>query len=801
MTTLYPEYLNYNPCTIIINNNCIITNIQTKGLPEYNCGAHLESLEIISTKVGAQNSREIGTSGTVTITDYKNSVFDSLRGKMTDYLSAKESDLNSSEGSLSGDKDPCTRNIYLSTISIEIRCFTGVKKWNGWVLDWEYVFTGTTPSIQINWTVLTPTGACKADLFKGQIAGEFTKPKEAIKYIQDKYELVSGNIPIVDVNGNDVVDKLEFNSGKINLDLNGFGGNGVSPLLTALWIILAECNIQGNLITYVIQPHEDDNIGVSSERIVIQYSNSSNNTASTSNGKTTDGIVFVQNGSYPYYKNNSNNKCVIPMNSFNYKADMKNMALQSRVLYNKNGNMVIASNEGKSVTLTPDSSAIKSQEKSVEGSSGVSVSFTCYNVLSFSLNNIAEKISYEVYDEFGNYNIVSGLGTVNEARYSLKGGVVQADVTAVEYYNSVKTTEENNLESSTNSDNTTKQSSNSHGDNTKETDKERLIKQKDSKYLALTYDKTKNLIDSGICFEQINEFFDRGYHLLKGASRKLDWDYVEDLLHTGNIGLISLLYGIANYGIKKEPSSLTDEAVTFSTYKGKSSFFASDIGKTPLDYKVGGLGIAHWDSSNLKDIYSKVGFDKTYTDNSSLISILTTPVSGKLGKVSGWKSGIYKDQNRYFPIYSSNDCNMTKFDKGLSQNKSWLSWAESITTFKDSTGNYIYQHYLFYLWFEKFWFTTMKNLYSAKTNTNWVDILKNTSNGQHVPSLQDAVRIACSGNSVTSLVRKSAGKDIETQVTNYYNSAAKENRVTRRLIFCKRLTSLLEQCSDLLPKS
>ena len=183
-------------------------------------------------------------------------------------------------------------------------------------------------------------------------------------------------------------------------------------------------------------PDENGNV-----KYVVQYAEVENNTESTPAGKVISGLIFVQNGSYPYYKAREDGKCVIPMTSFNFSTDMTKMVLQSRILNTPNGNIVQNASNGEShQEVTGSNSQAGQTTQAATGASGVVVTFECYNVLTFSMNNINEQIQYEVYDEFGKEHPVTGSGTVTEVSYSLQGGVVKANVTAAEYYNKAETT-------------------------------------------------------------------------------------------------------------------------------------------------------------------------------------------------------------------------------------------------------------------------------------------------------------------------------------------------------------------------
>ena len=791
----YPQFLTYNPCTVTINGTYTITNIQTKGLPSDECRAHIESISIKSAATNADNPDDWGASGTVTVVDYKNAVFNALRGKLVQYLGSNPKDNN-----------------FLSTLTIHIDCFTGSRDWFGWITGWSYEFVGTTPSLQLTWTAIPPTGVVNT----GNIGnnGEYTKPADLLSDIQKAHPVVSGDVPVVDISGKDLTSKLEFKSEKVNYDTSSMPACS-SPLVSGYDFVTQSCTVDGKPLSHgEIVPDENGNV-----KYVVQYAEVENNTESTPAGKVVSGLIFVQNGSYTYYKAREDGKCVIPMTSFNFSTDMTKMVLQSRILNTPNGNIVQNASNGEShQEVTGSNSQAGQTTQAATGASGVVVTFECYNVLTFSMNNINEQIQYEVYDEFGKEHPVTGSGTVTEVSYSLQGGVVKANVTAAEYYNKAETTSSgsSNVPSSgsisTNSvaanviRNISGLSSVRVTDLTDaiaNSDEEGWLRCEDNMSLPLYLDRTKQSVQSGDYIAYVTEFFDRGYGDLSGSDRLLDWDYISNLISSHNIALLTLLLAVANYGIKDVPSDIEDYALKFNQYKGKKPFFASGIGKKPFDYETGGLGIPHWDSGNYGEIYSTVGFSPDVKNDQNFKSLLTViknpptianPDSVKqgkaakyyTGKVIDWKEGTYCGQSRVFPVTNGEKCYWTKFDEGLKQNKIWRDWANNILHFKNESGM-IYQAYLFNLWIKKFWDPTINKLSSVSSEQG------------HSIGLQDAVRISRMGNSASGLISKSSGKNVSDQLDDYLEHYKNSiDHAVRQWIYCRRTASLLEQCSSML---
>ena len=240
------------------------------------------------------------------------------------------------------------------------------------------------------------------------------------------------------------------------------------------------------------------------------------------------------------------------------------------------------------------------------------------------------------------------------------------------------------------------------------------------------------------------------------------------------------MISVANYGIIGVPANWTLDAVNLDPdYKNKLPFCASNTGKGPFDYTKGGLGIAHWDSGNLDDIYTTIGFDPSEVASDSqkrhFQSLLV-----KDNSIIGWKNITYEGITRIAPVFSKKNPSIRVFDKGLKQDTAWLSWAKKVVYYRDVNGRFIYQHYLFRLWVKKFWIPTVNNL------------RKKQSTPSHIIGLQDAVRISRAGNSATSLINKSCGNNVEKQYEIYYND---KERYMRQKAFCRRCADIIGYCN------
>lgn len=768
----YPEYFDYNEVTVTIEGKkegkngeraipqYVISNIQTKGLPGYRCECHLEGLEI-SSALGTNNDADIGAKGTITLIDYRNSAFDALKESLKSFIQSGRTDRS-----------------MLPVLKINIKCFSGVKEWIGYVTSWSYQFAGSTPSLSLEWSCIPPAGG---DVPPAPITGKYT-PKGLIEALNNQF---SGGekIPFVDANGNDASDKIKFidgdENGQINYDTSGKAA-GQNPIVDGYAFILKHAmSIDDKPITGNFYD----------KKFIVTFKEPEDNAdVKNSNGGMSK-YVFVQNGSYAYYKpRSSDGRIVVPIMNFNYNATPSNLVLQSRVLNNMNGNIEqISQGNGSDSISTPDSNNGATNKSTAADSSatGVNVSFDCYNMISFSMLNTDEKIEYEIYDEHGNKSVVSGTGTVNSYKLSLQNGVVKASVSAVEYFNQSKTE--------------TKDTAKVGGEEKKESNEEsssdpetknyvEYLREEDEVYVPLSLDRTEACLKSKDFDKHVTEFLDR-YGYLKSTARRIDYSFIKKLIKEKDIGLLALLYGPAHYGIKKNGNEPfwwdnDDPVLHDPEHKKSKPWCAGDIGKLPYHYDIGGLGIAHWDSENLQEIYSTFGFspDMSKEDQDHFSSLLLDlPKKEKdrkkfTGKITDWRKGEYKGHSRLFPIFTGK-CYMRRFNEGLRQDSKWKSWAKDILYYDGPDGK-IYQIQLFRMWIENFWLKTMSGLRGKPVREG------------HVPCLQDAVRISRAGNSRTGWIEPMCGKTVSEQYDIYESNGSKEH-ANKQKAYCKRLCQIL----------
>lgn len=746
------QYINYNLVRVIICGEYPITNVQTKGLPGEDCGCHLESLTIESEVVGPSNPNSIGAKGTINVVDYKDSVIHKLIGKLRSYL----------------DHDPGSdeSKTHLPTVQIDIECFTGSKRYCGHIENWQLNFVGTTPTLSLQWKSVDPTSVNTVPM---PYYSHWSDPVKLISKLSQTYH---PHIPIVGP------DDKEIKSGSLvfinpkGIDVNMASLPSCGNREVDVYFFIAQnSKFNGKLVTG--EYHKDKE----KSKFKLVYRQAKENNTKTEDGKVSNKLIFVQNGSYaPYKSRDVDGKIVIPMTSFNYTLDMNKLVLAKRVIENKNGTMVWGTygNQKDNISQPQANSNQKDGTTAdASSSSAIEVSFECYNVMTFSMNNLDEKVEYEIYNEFGQKHITTGRGTVKSLSYSINNGsVVKASVTCTEVFNDPKTDVKNGSQEN---------ASNADGISATEAASQAAAEdapKDDENPIPLSEDKTEQCLSNGTFALQVAEFIDK-YGELKGANRLLSYNFVKKIVKSGNYGLLTLLIAVANYGIKDPPSEWkVDPVNVHKDFVKRPLFCADNYGKTPYDHESGGLGIAHWDSENLKTIYTTVGFDpKLSSDDKSKLQQLFTLSKKDSGKCTGWRSGTFKDMYRIFPEFDKKPVpSIRKFDNGLKQDATWLSWAKEILYYNQDGLDRPYQQYLFELWIKTFWIPVKKKVAASSR-----------------PRLQDVIRISRIGNSYGGLKLKLPGESVAEQFRIYViQQPAKYIRYSKQFYFCQRACKIAE---------
>ena len=794
---LFPQYLDYNFVKVTIHTNggpYVITNIQKKGLPPDNCGAHLESLDIETSVVGQNNPSDCGSKGTVTVIDYKDAVFNALRNNLAQYIASSHD------------------TQYLPELEIEIHSFTGSRKWFGQITDWDIQFVGTTPSLTLTWSSIVQSKYSKEKDTDGfpYTGKQFTASKW-MSTIRNNKAFSPAVIP-------------EYPEGKKESDIKFIEGTGDAKdpkkalvfnaaattgnqQVDAYNLVISQSHIDNKLLTGRVEPYASGNAN-KTYKYIIEYKDQGQNKQNTENGDTQTKLIFVQNGSYKYYKARSDGYVVIPMTSFSYNTKMNNLVLESRILNNPNGTVVQNMGNQNAAVVRSDTPASKSQSTVANDpkNSAIAVTFECYNVLNFSQNNTSEPVIYEVYNELGKKHVVSGKGTVNSCKFSVSGGVVKASISCTEVYNQTDVDEQG--DGNVKDANGGNAGEERDGASEEAKAQNEVLYKDDTTEIPLSFDRTLECVRASNKFsEHVAEFMDN-YALLKGTNKLLKKGFVDRLCRDGDFGLLSLLISVGNYGVEGDESLVAlwgpDPVLTFPGFK--TPYGASPTGKSPIspfdnNPPAGGLGIAHWDNANLYDIYTTCGFsaDDFYRDNGrdkqskewreEIGRLIVAPHNSPTDPyvTVDWKPFTYNGLNRIKPVFSVKKPKMRDFDNGLKTNTLWTSWATEIV-YNRSGGKYYFQEYLFKLWITKFWEPTLKNL-RAYSVAKVAAPLLNLVNRE--PTLQDVVRISRAANSGTGYITKLTGLNPENQVKKYAADRHTERR-RKQMLFCARTNAIIE---------
>jgi hypothetical protein len=772
------QYIDYNYCKIVIDDNFVITNIQTRGIPEKGCGCYFKSLEITTAAVSENNPNDYASSGTVHLIDYRDDTFERLIDKLKRFTQ-------------SGGSDPTLQ----PTIEITIKCFTGKKVWTGYIMQWQFNFVGSSPEISLEWkSFQNTTGAGNFE------RKEYEDPIELLKSIRDdanfgvRYDIVdqSGRT-LEDLAGTIrfIEDRFHFNS------LNTTSGN---KQLDYYKYVLQHCITSDSKL---LSGRFDDQ----DKKFHIVYTDANNNIVTTEDGKTVSNLVFVQNGTdhsqrgslFKYYQpRKSDGKIVIPMTSFSYNTNVPNVAMQSRVVDNPNGNQA-QSTQGNSQTVnyTPDVPADKIDEKKAldSSNSAISISFECYNVLTFSLHNRTEPIYYDIYNERGDKSIISGRGIATQCTYSLsEGGVVSANVTITEQFNHAIT------ETISSGDTLSKAVYNGLTVRQLIADKkasEEYLTKEDKVYIPLSWDRVP-ADDSEI----INRFIDTCY-----LADAVDYSFIQELIYKGYYCLFALIVARAKLGINNIPPEIKDKDPVFNTSGG------TQWGPSKNYYKVtdcsdanGGFWLAHFDGRPLRAVYERIGFSKKEYENHQHFDNLLTisnnePISWQKFVFYSYveDAALVKDNKDNHIVYTTVTVERYKplfpdvviirnFDNGLKQDQQWLDWAFNLayTGKNPVTNKYYFHNRLLTIW-----------------NDLWIEARKNIKcdnvSADHALCIQDMIRIYCANNYSASLLKDIRGKNVADQF-KYLNEDSSIDSRLNSFAYCERACAILEYEYSLHPQ-
>lgn len=220
---------------------------------------------------------------------------------------------------------------------------------------------------------------------------------------------------------------------------------------------------------------------------------------------------------------------------------------------------------------------------------------------------------------------------------------------------------------------------------------------------------------------------------LVGTKRVLDvssdW-FKKHILEECNMALLGLLGGAGNWGFSNVPSGVTDCMTLCKDGRKRKGWDAPDEahGKGLFDYKVGGLGIAHFDSGALYNLYRLIGFPAKYATREMLNLIFYTNANSAvwqdMGDGSGRKIPYLDNGGKCICNFDGMGTNASK-RSGLASrfsasspfpSKPWQDWAHEILYAQNSDGSYPYQRILFRYWVDHFWMEQRNKLKNATLN-------------------------------------------------------------------------------------
>ena len=244
--------------------------------------------------------------------------------------------------------------------------------------------------------------------------------------------------------------------------------------------------------------------------------------------------------------------------------------------------------------------------------------------------------------------------------------------------------------------------------------------------VPVSIDRTPENLKNGKLDKAVDELL-----ALVGTKRSLDvssdW-FKKHILEECNMALLGLVGGAGNWGFTNVPSGVTDCMTLCKDGRKRKGWDEPDSshGKGFFDYKVGGLGIAHFDSGALYNLYRLIGFPEKYATKDMLNLIFYTNAS----------SAVWQDMGngRKIPSLTNGGKCICNFD-GMGTNaskrsglaarfaasspypsKPWQDWAHEILYAQNSDGSYPYQRILVRYWVEHFWMEERNKLKNATLN-------------------------------------------------------------------------------------
>lgn len=437
---MYPQFKDYNEVkvTLFFKESYVVSNIHKTY--SSNDNAHLQSLSVAVPSAGDKS--KAGCTGTLSLVDYKNELFT----KFITYQTENKG-----------------KSVQIP-LKISISCFSRKVDYEGVIDKWTLSFNGAVPTIEVDWK--------QFPIFKSssELNGTYINPSGFIDAAVGllKHNDMPKKVVYIDANGS-THEQSEFDSlfeflypeniGYVLFNAQQYK-NGIATrgtIYAALEFFIEKIKLKSdsdpNKLTKLTYSY---NYSTQTFEIRNWVGNNKGVSNKSDDNSITD-FVFVLNGSKPAYSTPKEfgGKCVIPMTSFSFSIDQSNAILMYSINANPNGTIATKTGGGAvatNVSSEETSSAIAGDAN--KGSSGnIQLSFDCYNIMSFDVNNPDIKINLRIFTEFGEEHPITKVemnrfATVQSVSYDLSGAVIKASVKATLVFNDEKEVEKNNSQES-----------------------------------------------------------------------------------------------------------------------------------------------------------------------------------------------------------------------------------------------------------------------------------------------------------------------------------------------------------------
>lgn len=410
------EYRDYNKVVITLycgEKSYIVSDVNKKGIPGDNCQCHLQSFSMDLSEVGTGNDAGTGSKGTLSLIDCNDAVLKFLMEGYQDH---------------GGDGT-------FPKVIIEVDCFTGHKKWGGFVEDWSVTFGGTVPTIEFHWTVYP----LNISASKPIEPVKFTDVGKLIEEVLNRYD-DDKKMDFVFLNGGEtytngqVSEQLEFPGGSLTLDSSKIMSNDGNEILSFYKYLTKNLRVKSNKKPICVAPYFIGNLIVKKDlsldkgtfyTVPVGF----DKVFDTEDTEAMKQLYFTFNSNAKAYDKNSNGCYVIPVDGYKCTLNNKDVHLNQRMVNSINGALI--SGSSGTGTVVDSATAETNAAEVADSRSALDFEFTCYNVACFECNNASAPVKLDVFNEHGvkrDYLCVTD-ALVKSVSYSLDGPVIKAVVT------------------------------------------------------------------------------------------------------------------------------------------------------------------------------------------------------------------------------------------------------------------------------------------------------------------------------------------------------------------------------------